>query len=78
MAILRNITGLVPGIICGAVVNMTIITVGPPIVPPPPGVDNSDTESVGAYFPMAWLGVFVARRFVGKAVTGAGIVTGDA
>ena len=150
MTILRNIAGLVLGIICGGFVNMAIITVGPSIIPPPPGVDVSDAESiaasihlfgpqhfvvpfvahavgtfvgaavawlisatnrtalafavgatsfaggvavsqmipapvwfvvvdlVGAYFPMAWLGVLVARRFAGEAETGADTVAGDA
>ena len=145
MTILKNIAGLVLGVICGAIVNMTIVTVGPSIIPPPPGVDVTDAESiaasihlfgpkhfvvpfvahaagtfvgaivawlvavtnrtafafavgavffaggvtasqmipaptwfvvvdlVGAYFPMAWLGMLVARRFTGEAEA----VTGD-
>lgn len=147
MTVLRNIAGLVLGIICGAAVNMTIITAGPSFIPPPPGVDVTDAESiaasihlfgpehfvvpfvahaagtfvgatvawlvsetnravfalavgavfftggvaasqmisapkwflivdlVGAYFPMAWLGILVTRRYAGEASSGTDSVT---
>jgi hypothetical protein len=150
MTILRNIAGLVLGSIGGGFVNMAIITVGPSIIPPPPGVDVTDAKSiaasihlfgpqhfvvpfvahavgtfagaagtwlisatnrtslafavgatffaggvaisqmvpapmwfvvvdlVGAYFPMTWLAVLVARRLAGETETGAATVAGDA
>ena len=75
MTFLRNIAGLMLGIICGGFVNMAIITVGPSIIPPPPGVDVSDAESIAAsihlFGPQHFVVPFVAHAvgtFVGAAV----------
>lgn len=75
MTILRNIGGLVLGVICGAVVNMTIVTVGASIIPPPPGVDVTDAESIAAsmhlFGPQHFVVPFVAHAagtFVGAIV----------
>ena len=48
MKIARNIGGLVLGLLIGSAVNMSLIMLGPSIVPPPPGVDVTDPESLGA------------------------------
>ncbi len=42
--ILRNTLAVIAGIVVGSVINMAIITVGPILIPPPEGVDMSDTE----------------------------------
>lgn len=44
--ILKNILGLVVGIIVGGLVNSGIIMLGSGLVPPPPGVDPNDLESI--------------------------------
>ena len=46
MNLLRNILGLVLGLLIGGAINMGIITVGGQFVPPPPGVDVSDMDSL--------------------------------
>jgi len=46
--ILRNIAAVIVGIIAGGAVNMAIVTFGPSVIPPPPGVDVTNTESIAA------------------------------
>ncbi|MCA9065242.1 MAG: hypothetical protein KDA96_19370, partial [Planctomycetaceae bacterium] len=41
---LKNMVAGVVGFLIGSVVNMTIVTVGPIIIPPPEGVDLSDMD----------------------------------
>lgn len=43
--ILRNILAVIAGVVVGSIINMTIIVVGPMIIPPPEGVDMSDMEN---------------------------------
>ena len=73
--ILRNVSGLLLGLVCGFVVNMTIVMIGPSIIPPPPGVDVTDAESLAAsihlFGPQHFIVPFVAHAagtFAGAAV----------
>ena len=45
---IRNIVAVIVGLIVGSGVNMGLILLGPSIIPPPPGVDVSDPESISA------------------------------
>jgi hypothetical protein len=46
--LIRNIIVVISGIIVGSAVNMGLIMISGSIIPPPPGVDVSDTESLKA------------------------------
>jgi hypothetical protein len=46
--LIRNIIVVISGIVVGSAVNMGIIMISGSIIPPPPGVDVSDTESLKA------------------------------
>lgn len=48
----RNIIAVVVGILAGGLVNMGIVTIGPTLVPLPPGADMSTMEGVAAAMPM--------------------------
>lgn len=68
----RNILAVVAGLVVGSVVNMLIIMVSGYIVPPPPGVDLSDAESLKSsmhlFGPINFLMPFLAHAigtFVG-------------
>ena len=37
--VLRNTMAVIAGIVIGGAFNMAIVTVGPMLIPPPPGVD---------------------------------------
>ena len=62
--ILRNILAVVAGFLIGSVLNMAIISIGPLVIPPPDGVDMSDTDKFAenlkllkpANFIAPWLG----------------------
>lgn len=46
--LVRNALAVLAGILVGSVVNMGIITVGPSLIPPPPGVDTTSAEGLRA------------------------------
>src|SRR3954464_9967396 len=46
--ILRNIFAVIIGLVVGATVNMALITVSPHVIPPPAGVDVTDSKSLSA------------------------------
>jgi hypothetical protein len=46
--ILRNILAIIAGLVAGGVVNMALIVLGPHVIPPPPGVDPTDVQSLSA------------------------------
>ena len=46
---LRNTVAVIGGTIAGGVVNMGIIIVGATLLPPPPGVDVNDIETIKAH-----------------------------
>jgi len=56
---LRNILAIVIGLALGSAVNMGLVIVGPAIIPPPPGVDVTDTEALRES-----MHLFEARHFV--------------
>jgi len=47
-SIVKNILAVVAGVIVGSIVNMGLINISGSIIPPPPGVDVSDMESLKA------------------------------
>ena len=63
--ILRNILAVVIGFVVGSVVNMALILASPHMIPPPPGVDASNLESMKAamhlYQPKHFLFPFLAH-----------------
>jgi hypothetical protein len=44
--LLRNVLAVIAGLIVGGVVNTALISVSPSIIPPPPGVDVSQADSL--------------------------------
>lgn len=44
--IFRNSVAAVAGLVAGSVVNMALVTIGPMLVPPPPGVDMTNMDSL--------------------------------
>lgn len=44
--LLRNVLAVLLGIVLGGAVNMALITLSPALIPPPPGVDVSNAESL--------------------------------
>jgi hypothetical protein len=46
MIILRNVLALLAGLVAGSAVNMAIVSLGPSLIPPPPGVDVSSVEGL--------------------------------
>ena len=42
--ILRNILAVIAGLLVGSAVNMAIIILGPMVIPPPEGIDLSDSD----------------------------------
>jgi len=57
--IIRNILAVIAGVVVGGVVNAAIIKLGSIIIPPPPGVDPSDIESIKAN-----IGLYEAKHFI--------------
>lgn len=80
--VIRNILGVVAGILLGGAVNMGIILLGPSLIPPPEGADMTTMEGLKAAMPlleskhfiMPWLahglgtlvGAFVAALIAGS------------
>ena len=50
--LLRNVLAVLAGILIGGVVNMALITLGPLLIPPPPGVDMSSAEGLSKAMPL--------------------------
>ena len=46
--ILRNILAIIAGIIVGSIVNITLVNLGPVIIPPPEGADITTMEGLKA------------------------------
>lgn len=67
MSIVRNIIAVICGIVAGSVVNMTIVTLGPMLIPPPAGVDVRDAASLAQgihlFEPKHFLAPFLAHSF---------------
>jgi hypothetical protein len=45
---IRNILAIPIGLVLGSTINMSLIVSGPYLIPPPPGVDVTDAQSIGA------------------------------
>ena len=65
MNLVRNVLAVVLGLVLGGAVNMLIVTFGSQLVPPPAGVDVTDTASISAsmhlYTPKHFAVPFVAH-----------------
>jgi hypothetical protein len=57
--IVRNVLAVVVGFAAGSVVNMALILASPHVIPPPPGVDVSNAESMKAS-----MHLYEARHFL--------------
>lgn len=57
--LLRNVLALLAGFVIGGGVNMAIVSLSPYLIPPPPGVDVSSADSLGAA-----MHLFEPRHFV--------------
>ena len=57
--LLRNVLALIAGIVIGGAVNMLLITLSPSLIPPPPGVDVNNAESLSKA-----IHLFEPRHFV--------------
>jgi hypothetical protein len=57
--LLRNVLAIVAGVVVGSSVNMALILMGPALIPPPPGVDVGNAESLAA-----GMHLFEPRHFV--------------
>ena len=59
MTIVRNILAIIVGIVVGSAVNMSLIMLGPLVIPPPAGVDVTNTQSL-----IASIHLFEPKHFV--------------
>ena len=59
MTVLRNILAIIVGLVVGGFVNMSLIVLGPLVIPPPAGVDMTNTQS-----PIASIHLLEAKHFV--------------
>ncbi len=50
--ILRNILAVIVGLVVGSVVNMSLVMLGPSLIPPPPGVDMTTAEGLAKGMPL--------------------------
>jgi len=50
--ILRNILSVIFGLVAGSVVNMSLVVLGPSVIPPPPGVDLTTAEGLAKGMPL--------------------------
>lgn len=57
--LLRNVLAVVAGLVVGGFVNMGLVLLSPTLIPPPPGVDVRDAESIAAA-----IHLFQPRHFV--------------
>lgn len=58
--LLRNILAIVLGLVVGGSVNMALVTLGPLLIPPPPGADMTTPEGLAAAMPLLMPKHFVA------------------
>ena len=57
--LVRNVLALIAGIVIGGAVNTVLITLSPSLIPPPPGVDVNNAESLSKA-----MHLFEPRHFV--------------
>ena len=48
MNILRNVFGCIIGVVLGGSINMTLVVLGPSLIPPPAGVDVTNPEALNS------------------------------
>jgi hypothetical protein len=65
--VLRNSLAVLIGLVLGSSINMAVVIIGPWFIPPPPGVDASDSEALSASIHLFQPRHFVAP-FVGHAL----------
>jgi hypothetical protein len=51
-ALVRNILAVVAGLVVGGAVNMSLVMLGPSLIPPPPGVDMTTAEGLAKAMPL--------------------------
>jgi hypothetical protein len=75
--ILRNIVAIILGLFIGAIVNMSLVMLGPALIPAPPGADMTTEEGLAAsmhlFQPKHFLFPFLAHALgtlVGSFITG--------
>jgi hypothetical protein len=65
MTILRNVLAVILGLVLGSAVNMSLILLGPNLIPPPAGVVVTDSQSLAAsmhlFGPQQFLFPFLAH-----------------
>ena len=59
MTIVRNILAIIVGLVVGSAVNMSLIMLAPLVIPPPAGVDVTNTQSL-----IANIHLFEPKHFV--------------
>lgn len=57
--VVRNVLAFVAGLVVGGGVNMALVTLGPVLIPPPPGVDMTTPEGLREGMPL-----LEARHFI--------------
>lgn len=57
--ILRNVVAVIAGLVVGGAANMSLVVLGPSLIPPPPGVDMATAEGLAKGMPL-----LEARHFV--------------
>ncbi|MFT5337681.1 MAG: hypothetical protein ACI9YL_001686 [Luteibaculaceae bacterium] len=66
-SVLKNILAILVGLICGGIINMSLVNVGLMIIPPPEGLDISTTEALviamPSFKPINFLFPFLAHAF---------------
>ena len=50
--VLRNILAVIVGLVVGGAVNMSLVVLGPTVIPPPPGVDMTTAEGLAKGMPL--------------------------
>ena len=50
--ILRSVLAVVIGLVVGGAVNMSLVMMGPSVIPPPPGVDMTTAEGLAKGMPL--------------------------
>lgn len=75
MNIVRLLIAVIIGIVAGSAVNMSLILLGPSIIPPPPGVDMSTTQGMQAGMPLLSAKHFLFPFLAHALGTFAGVLT---
>lgn len=67
LSLVRNLLAILLGVVVGATVNMLLISISPMLIPPPAGVDVTNTESlslgIDLFEPRHFIMPFLAHAF---------------